>query len=215
MAKTSVWSKGGIIGDIVLLLIVGTYLVVDDVMTDHPNDQFAMIVFLVGEVSLGVALCRHQVDIKNWPHVLAIMASVKFCLFAVLLATLPLAPGRDLWVAALMYMVISQMLLFSAAVNIFELVEGHMNPIVYEQPACSEIPMDHIGDRNENEDDNVNENDTEYETIQVDQARMRRDVGLSEIDQVGDEFVCIHMYQNMVVTSEIENGQFTQTEIVI
>ncbi len=215
MAKISIWRKGGIVVDVFFFLIVGSYLVVDDIMTDHPTDHFAMIVWLVGEVSVGVALCRHQVEMKNWPHVMAILASVKFCLFAVLLATLPLAPGRDLWVATLMYMVISQMLLFSAAVNIFEIVEGHMNPIVREQPACNEIPMDQLGDRKDNEDEDVNDNDSEDETTQVDPARMRRDVGLSEIDLVGDEFVSIHMYQNMVVMSEIENGQFTQTEVVI
>ena len=217
MANISIWRKGGIVGDIVLFLIVGTYLIVEDFMTDHPTDQFAMIVWLVAECSLGVALCRHQVDIKNWPHIVAISASVKFCMFAVLLATQPLAPGRDLWVAASMYMCISQLLLFSAATNIIELVEVHMNPIVPEQPSGGEIQltMDHLGNRNEDENENENENDSEYEMIQVDQARMRRDIGLSEIDLVGDEFVCIHMYQNMVVTSEIENGQFTQTEIVI
>ena len=212
MANISIWRKGGIIGDIVLFLIVGTYLIVEDFMTDHPTDQFAMIVWLVAECSLGVALCRHQVDIKNWPHIVAISASVKFCLFAVLLATLPLAPGRDLWVQASMYMGISQLLLFSAATNIFELVEVHMNPIVPDQPSGGEIQltMDHLGNRNEDM-----ENDSEYEMIQVGQASMRRDVGFSEIDNVGEEFVCIHMYENMVVTSEIENGKFTQQEIIL
>ena len=114
-----------------------------------------------------------------------------------------------------MYMGISQLLLFSAATNIFELVEVHMNPIVPEQPSGGEIQltMDHLGNRNE--DENENENDSEYEMIQVNQASMRRDVGLAEIDNVGDEFVCIHMYQNMVVTSEIENGKFTQQEIIL
>lgn len=209
MAKISIWRKGGIVGDILLFLIVGTYLIVEDFMTDHPTDQFAMIVWLVAECGLGVALCRHQADIKNWPHIVAISASVKFCLFAVLLATMPLAPGRDLWVAASMYVVISQLLLFSAAINIFELVEVHMNPIVHQQPSGGEIQltMEHTGNREEDE----NENDM----IQVEQASMRRDIGLSEIDLVGEEFVCIDMYQNMAVTSEIENGKFTQQEIIL
>ena len=199
-------------GDIVLFVIVGTYLILEDVMTEHPTDQFALIVWLVAECSVGVALCRHQVDIKNWPHIVAISASVKFCLFAVLLATLPLAPGRDLWVQASMYLVISQLLLFSAATNIFELVEVHMNPMVPDQASGGEIQltMDHLGNRNEDM-----ENDSEYEMIQVGQASMRRDVGLSEIDNVGDEFVCIHMYENMVVTSEVQDGKFTQQDIIL
>ena len=212
MAKISHWRKGRIAGDIFLFVIVGAYLILEDVMTEHPTDQFALMVWLVAECSLGVALCRHQFIIKNWPHIVAISASVKFCLFAVLLASLPLAPGRDLWVQVSMYIVISQLLLFTAATNIFELVEVHLNSMVPDQASGGEIQltMDHLENRNEDI-----ENDSEYEMIRVGQAGMRRDVGFSEIDNVGEEFVCIHMYENMVVTSEIEDGKFIQQEIIL
>ena len=212
MAKISPWRKGGIASDLILFVAVGAYLILEDVLTEQPADVFAMIVWLAAECSLGVTFCRHQINLKNWPHIVAITASVKFCLFAVLLSSLPLAPGRDLWVQAAMYMIISQLLLLSAATNVCELIEGHMNPMDLYQASGDDIQltMDHPGHRNENMENNL-----EYEMIEVGQAGMRRDAGLSEIDYLGDEYVCVHMYENMVVTSEVQDGKFIQQEIII
>ena len=51
--------------------------------------------------------------------------------------------------------------------------------------------------------------------IEVGLAGMKRDAGLSEIDDLGDEYVCVHKYENMIVTSEVQDGKFIQQEIII
>ena len=208
----SSWRKGGVASDIILFVAVGVYMILEDVLTEQPTDVYAMIVWLAAECSLGVAFCRHQISIMHWPHIVAITASVKFCLFAVLLCSLPLAPGRELWVQAAMYMIVSQLLLLSATTNVCEIIENHMNPVdPYQAPGDDiQLTMDHPGYRNEN-----TENMSEYEMIEVGLAGLKRDAGLSEIDDLGDEFVCVHQYENVLVTSEVHDGKFIQHEIII
>ena len=208
----SSWRMGGVASDIILFVAVGVYMILDNVLTGRPTDTYAMIVWLATECSLGVAVCRHQISISHWPHVVAISASVKFCLFAVLLCSLPLAPGRELWMQALMYMAVSQLLLLSFTMNVCELVENHMKQVDPYQSTIdnTQVTMDHPGC----EDDNT-ESMAEYEMVDVALAGVKRDAGLREIDDLGDEFVCVHQYGNVLVTSEVNGGKFIQQEIIV
>ena len=149
MANMFVWYRAAVVCDALEMVMITSYIVLDQLYTNFPVDTCALVMGLATQISLCLALCRCQMAVTptQWKIGLGMLTVLKCILFGMLMFTQLLAPNRAFWVQAIGYLVLSPLLLTGSVFNVAQLVEMVLNPDLIEENNTSNVGVDQDGGR--------------------------------------------------------------------
>lgn len=111
--------------DVISFVLTSIYLVIDQYLTDYPVDVFAILICGASLLSLLSELLRwmHVLNINGWKLAVGCMTLMKMVLFICMVSMKPLAKNRHIWVKVLVELIFGQLLVYTVATGMLQLVQ--------------------------------------------------------------------------------------------
>ena len=191
--------------DLLEMMLIAAYVVLDQLFTKYPMDTCALGMGLATFISLCLALCKCQkvVTVNQWKVGLGLVTLLKSTLFCVVMIGRVLAPDRAIWVQVLGYLVLTPLMLTGSVFYLAQVVEAVMNP-------------DHLVGNDVNnaglEDGVVRADESEYNREGHQEVRER-------VKYLGEDYVDIELKRSTgdtrLCTTEMDGGFMKHREYLI